>query len=343
MSTQECFERHLEKGRCHEECGRMLTEDAFGMCLRTQPLAIFIDPPPKATVMWLECEKQRALKAVRCAVTQHKLAMREYRDAARLRPRNVETKQRLHLSHAATCVLESLIEAPVPRSLGRFLAHYNLSIRYWDLGKATQAIQEADMARHELQVAGLPGGCADHNRTIMERVHGRYVKEERRLLGVLKKSPNALNSNYKLGVLYFDKRMLLRAESQLKKTEECARTALARQNVEFERQKQVSMDIPNWLAAEDRKFNRLSNLLDNIQKDRKFLSELRELWCVEATGGRDGARPQLLPCLYQRGSQGVSVPCEAWCDDLSTRTDIDLAPPQLPKAVCLPSRVGYSS
>lgn len=173
----------------------------------------------------------KAAKAVRAAYGQQRLAVREYREAVRLRPRNVAVKQQLRSAVALEKALEASLKMPKPKPLGRFLAHYNLSIRYWDLGKPKQAMHEAEMACEELQRHGISLGCAEHNLVEIERVQSNCRAQERDLVEAAQRSPQAVEVNYRLGELYFDKRMLLKAEAQLRWTLERANAASALRNV----------------------------------------------------------------------------------------------------------------
>lgn len=327
-----------------------------------------------------------------------------------------------------------------PKPLGRFLAHYNLSIRYWDLGKARQALHEAEMACEELHRHGISGGCAEHNRIIIETVHSDCRAQERALVEEAQRRPQAVEPNYRLGELYFDKRMLLRAEAQLRWTLERASAANALRSVARDRDYmqrahwvqsrllaarggQAMPDPPesllqrpgakksvksfeltaevsdvklgitpsgappdavivgkvkpgswadsaglrpddeiisvdgrpvlefDWGAAQQAApradFQRalrerpltivfarpVSGIIADLQDDLDFLGHMREMWCVEeeagkkeelqATGVRDGHRPQLLPCLHRRFHQDCTA-CDAWWAEILSRTDVDL-------------------
>lgn len=313
-------------------------------------------------------ERRRAAGMMRWAQAQQRLAVREYRDAVRLRPRNADAKQRLQTALATLRALGAASAVaqggpPKPEAPGRplaqkdlrlrFLAHYNLSIRYWDLGKAKQAEGEACAAILELEKVGLPLACAEHNLEIMERVQAKSRAEERRLLEAVERSPQAIGPNYELGVHYFDKRMLLRAQAQLRWTRECAKSASALQIIEHERQKLTlqcpadqtylpgnhwitsttpmtplrrppPVDSPLWWKDEDKRARRLARILNDLQDDLDFLGGLCDLWRAEndagkteelqETGVRDGHRPQLLPCLARRFTQDCRACDEWWCE-----------------------------
>lgn len=179
---------------------------------------------------------RRAAKAIRSAHAQQRLAVREYREAVRLRPRNEAVKQQLRKAVTLEKELEASLKMPRAKPLGRFLAHYNLSIRYWDLGKAKQALHEAEMASEELQRHGISEGCSRHNLDVIESVQADCRNEERALSEAAQRSPQAVEPNYRLGELYFDKRMLIRAEAQLRWTLERANAANALRSVARDRE-----------------------------------------------------------------------------------------------------------
>lgn len=292
----------------------------------------------------LSPEGRTAAKTTRMALAQQRLAVREYREAVRLRPRDAEMRQRLAAAVASLRQLQAALAGPKAQPLRRFLAHYNLSIRYWDLGKGKEALAEAERACQELRKAGLPCGCAEHNLVLMSQLQADHAAEQRRLQEAVRRSPEAVGPNYDLGVLLFDKRMLLRAEAQLRWARERARAASALQLVERERRRASPATGPPWVAAvageawpeaEAKKARRMAGLLEEVEDDLEFIGGLRELWCVEeetgkaeelqATGVRDGARPHLLPCLRRRFSPDGEL-CERWwaeicsCADFGQRT-----------------------
>lgn len=278
-------------------------------------------------------------KAVRVAIAQQQLAVREYREALRLRPRDLDTRQKLVRAVKVLRRLEDALNVPKPHSLRRFLAHYNLSIRYWDLGKAPQAIEQAELACKELRSLGVPGGCADHNLRVMTQVQAEFRAQQRELQEGLKRSPEAVGLNYELGMHFFDKRMLVRAEDQLRKTRDRARALSALQLLEYDRQKRQlhkqasTAEFRIWSSAEAKKAEHMTKLLDDIADDLDYVAGLRNQWCVEeeagkldelqATGVRDSVRPRLLLCMHQRYSQD-SRACDAWWMELCQRTDICL-------------------
>ncbi|CAD7961770.1 unnamed protein product [Amoebophrya sp. A25] len=145
---------------------------------------------------------------------EYLLASRAYKDALRVRPKHQSVRQRLHY------IQKTFLTSPPQRTrrpMLRFVSHYNLMIRYWDQAKATLAIKECENAISILRKFGLPlGGMID----ILDKLailHQDFRPREQTLLDAINR-PNLSNLklqqlNYKLGVLYFDKRMLHRAES----------------------------------------------------------------------------------------------------------------------------------
>lgn len=316
MSTHVCFERHKDLAVRHEECVHMWLEDSSA-ALRKGGKTDWAGIGPHAA------------KTVRCALAQQRLAVREYREAARLRPRDPETKRRFTAAKTVLRKLQVSLEPPQGWPLRRFLAHYNLSIRYWDLGKAREALAEAERACAELRAANLPCGlgCAEHNLVLMTQVQAEHCVEQRRLQEAVKRSPATVGPNYDLGVLYFDKRQLVRADTQLRLARDRARAASALQLVEHDRQRQLQdklAESPVWLSLEDKKTRRMADMLDDIEDDLGFIAALRQQWCVEEisgtalelqeTGARDGPRPKLLPCLRRRYSQESQACCQWWSD-----------------------------
>lgn len=296
----------------------------------------------------------RAKKAIRAALDQQRLAVREYREAVRLRPRNELVRRQLKSAALGVQHLDQLFDEPQAKPLGRFLSHYNLCIRYWDLGNAKQALKEAELACDELARANLPLGCAEHNRSAMEAAQARFGEEERQRVEAVREKPDAVKPNYDLGVLLFDKRMLKRAEAQLKFTFERVKAALALAGVEAEKLRQMGLELerpkafqqalpvailseltPKLTAAESRQA-KLLDLKAELEDDLSFISSLRSKWCVEEEAGkagglqgtavRDGARPQLLPCLRRRFLQAGedSCACDAWWAEIFSRTDVAL-------------------
>lgn len=327
MSTYASFEKHKQTAAEHESNVQARLEESSA-CLRhllaKQNYASGGGTPSEA-----------AKRSIRAAAVQQRLVVREYREAARLRPRDVETKERLRTACAVLRSLQASIDGPKPKPLRRFLAHYNLSIRYWDLGKAKQALAEAEKACQELKKHHLPLGCAEHNLILMAQVHTEFKSEHRRFQEAVDRSPEAVNPNYELGIHYFDKRMLLRAEAQLRHTRDRARAVTAFQLVEQDRLASQTFcdDDATWSYVDGKKARRMLQVLEDVEDDLDFIGGLRELWCVEedagkveelqATGIRDGSRPHCLPCMHRRYSQDTAS-CDAWWNELCSSTDISL-------------------
>jgi len=324
--------------------GAALEETAAEATSEAAPLASVEATPAAASsapafMGKLRSEVSTASKAMRCAIAQQRLAVREFREAARLRPRDVDTQRRLRAARQALRSLQASLEPEQPQPFRRFLAHFNLSIRYWDLGKGQQAIAEAEQACDQLRAAGFDLGCAEHNLEVMAEVHGHFRADERRLQELVRKSPQLVGPSYELGVLYFDKRMLVQAEAQLKVARDRARAASALQLVGLDRRRQQLQDAmgptgaPVWLTLEGRKNRKMVDLLKDIEDDLSFIAGLRQRWSAEEeagkaeilqeTGIRDGTRPHLLPCLRRRYSPDCRA-CDLWWSNICECTDINL-------------------
>merc|ERR1712151_1271658 len=113
----------------------------------------------------------------------------------------------------------------------------------------------------------------------MTQVQAEHSVEQRRLQEAIKRSPASVGPNYDLGVLYFDKRMLARADTQLRQARDRARVASALQLVEHDRQRHLlekSAESPVWLSLEDKKARRMADMLDDIEDDLQFVAGLRQ-------------------------------------------------------------------
>lgn len=337
-----------ESGVGARHVGTEPTAAAMMSAVRAAPAGLQANDQP------IDCHQVHvASKAMRCAVAQQRLAVREFHEAARLRPRDIDTKKRLRAAREVLKRLQVELEPSKPQPFRRFLAHYNLSIRYWDLGKGQQAIAEAEHACDELRAAALPLGCAEHNLEVMAEVHAHFRMEEKRLQELVSRTPQHVGPSYELGVLYFDKRMLLRAESQLKTARERARAASALQLVGLDRRRQQLQDAvgptgaPVWLSLEGRKNRRMIDLLEDIEDDLSFIAGLRQHWCAEEetgkaeelqeTGVRDGTRPHLLPCLRRRYAPDCKA-CDEWWSNLCKCTEINLHAKEIRHEVGHPTR-----
>mmetsp|Transcript_44583 Transcript_44583/g.96915 ORF Transcript_44583/g.96915 Transcript_44583/m.96915 type:complete len:335 (-) Transcript_44583:100-1104(-) len=320
MSTHACFEWHKKEALRHEGCAGALLQDAKAKA----------DSPLKAEVAATLGGSPGSKKAVRLAVAQLRLALREHREAARLRPRDAGTRQRIAEAVKVLRSLQAVLAEPQPQCLRRFVAHYNLSIRYWDLGKAGEAVKEATRACDELRKAGLPCGCAEHNLAVMSQLIAEHRSKEKQLQAAIQRSPEAVGPNYELGILYFDKRMLLRAEAQLKFARERARALGSLSLVERDRQRLQNPEDPFSALASTKKAGRIASVLEDLDDDLEFLAGLRERWCVEdeagkveelqETGVRDGVRPRLLPCLRRRFErEPLCEACDGWWIEICGR------------------------
>ena len=132
-------------------------------------------------------------------------AVREWREAIRIRPNCIEASNGLKRAVENS---EKKVEEKQPVDLSRFARQFNLSIRYWDDGQPGWALKEARAAMQTLRdVLGnkFPGpGCAAHNVLSILKVS----KAAR-----LKK--NSACSTYSHALWLFDQRQLGASEKQL--------------------------------------------------------------------------------------------------------------------------------
>jgi len=226
--------------------------------------------------------------------SQLSLAVREYREAHRLRPRDQGVIDRLNAS-----IRRYKEREPIKGiNLGRFVSHYNLSLRYWDEGKSDLALQEAALAVRILQKYDLPTGCAEHNLDIMKDMNKRYGRVEHQLLSHLDKAKSVGNM-YRLGVVLFDKRMLIKAEEQMKQVENMIKAALA-------------------LAHHKKDAERIESLnddLEGVQDDIAYSHALR----YNVNQSCEGS---LKPCVSRR-YDGEHEGCDQWWRYMASRADID--------------------
>jgi len=251
------------------------------------------------------------------AAAQWKLATRELREAARLRPHDED-------DDGAVVQLRKLKEdmkkrgGPQKASMARFASRFNLAIRYWDLGKSQMAMREMQEAGTCLKAAGKPLGCVRCCQEIMQRLTDGYHSREAHYRERLKKKPRSVALQYALGVMYFDKRMLRKAEEQL---------TVARELAHF--RKQVAQERAVRKKLEDEGFE--NEDYDGVQDDLDFCKELREIVDVNGTytfpGADLGERPavRLVPCLQARFTEEFhAVPrCEQWVNNLYADPDLD--------------------
>lgn len=279
------------------------------------------------------------------------MAIHEHKQCLRLRPRDDATKLRLREANGLARQADAKQRF---KPMLRFVRHFNMSIRYWDLGKPRLARSEAELAYKILQDLRLPTGCATHNLDAIDRLQGQYREDERRLLAAMDASRGrGIRQAYQLGVLYFDKRMLHKAEAQLRWTHEQMKNRCSLKLVQHEqtqqqirqasarmkggaRKSQQPDENPTvkWMQEEEERqgFLDLRQDLEAVEDDLAFLAQTKETFCVEAeegkskaliaTGVRDGLRPQLLPCLQARLVADCTA-CNEWWADLCSRSDLD--------------------
>jgi hypothetical protein len=149
-------------------------------------------------------------------------------------------------------------------------------------------------------------------------------KELKQLLGGKKK--NNLPLNYKLATLYFDRRMLVAADTHLKHCKELSQTL-----VELEaNRRSADMAAKTSRECDSRLGSRRSSLVDSgvlpydelthrkaidrvggIMDDIGHVRDLQEIFCTLTEEVR------ILPCLLSRFSDNVTD-CEAWWTEVRT-------------------------
>ena len=119
------------------------------------------------------------------------LALREWKEAVRLRPHSPAVKELERLSGQLKPVSEPKI------SLAKFAAQFNLAVYYWDCGRAALALSEAKKAMQSFSEVfpGRPCGCAAHHVKAIKNVQGWPAMTE-------------TATAYTKGVGFFDRRML---------------------------------------------------------------------------------------------------------------------------------------
>ncbi|CAD7949173.1 unnamed protein product [Amoebophrya sp. A120] len=211
--------------------------------------------------------EQHYLKAEKHEMKQeYTLAVREYKEALRIKPQDANAQNRLNFVERAF-----LKEKPVKGML-RFVSHYNLSLRYWDKGKATLAIKECENAITILKNFGLPMTGLIDVLDKMQVVHEGAKFREQKLEDQLAFPRNEAKKpelHYRLGVLYFDKRMFDVARKEMQKAE-------------------TSMKQRGYLTlhqkASPETCMRVREQLEGIRDDLDVLAVKQRRFCLEAPG-----------------------------------------------------------
>ena len=380
------------------------------------------------------------------AAHQLSLAIREYREAQRIMPGDQEVRKRIQYLQKEMAPLKN---PPAQTPMLRFVSHYNLSIRYWDQGKAVLAIKEVENCIAMLSKFHLPLSGAVHMLDRMVSVHASVKKREGELLEAEEKlsakgqsgsgvmalsnagtaggggaggprlvggfaggakskhstgtmgltsgraglsgprtgagtsgvgrgrtnrksfggyagavSGNFVSNNlggagatnaaislaYKLGVLFFDKRMLLRAEQYLTRAEALIRERAAvvlykAGNVQMQAESGNAAAAAAASGAEEgieRQCKQLRADYAGIKDDLFFLRQMQTDFCSElgpgagpgasnkdpaldAVGIRDNIAPGLLPLFVLRFDMegDVATASQSWMKDLIDRPNLD--------------------
>jgi hypothetical protein len=250
------------------------------------------------------------------AITQWQLACRELKEAIRLRPHDDALKVKLKRLRAILKKHEEKERAPMMR----FSSHFNLAIRYWDMGKGRMAMREMLEGQACLREAGKSAGCTQCCLQIMEHLTSANSSREARCRSVVKERPRSVAAQYALGVVFFDKRMLQKAETQFTAVRELA---LFRKKAAVERAvRKGTAGMSEGYEAED---------FEGVEDDLAFVKELKDTLNVQGTYTYPGADlgerafARLVPCLQQRftGDLAPLPSCQQWADNLYADRTLD--------------------
>merc|ERR1719331_1512136 len=143
----------------------------------------------------------------------------------------------------------------------------------------------------------------------MEHLTSANLSREAHCRSRVKERPRSVKAQYALGVLFFDKRMLAKAETQFTAVRELA---LFRKKAAAERAvRKGTTGMSAGFEAED---------FDGVEDDLAFVKELKDTLNVHGTytfpGADLGERAfaRLVPCLKQRFTGDLApVPtCQQW-------------------------------
>ncbi len=271
------------------------------------------------------------------------LAVREYKEALRISPGDDKLKARIVVLERKLTQLKNKggPGAKIQIPLLRFVSFHNLSIRYWDRGQAQLAIKECENAVKILNQSHLPLKGIVNMLDRMVSTHNQFKHREAKMLETESKknmSPqNRISLTYKIGVLYFDKRMIGKAGEWLKKAEKLIRE---RSNIAVFTKDAEACSILNedyigirddltYLKGMETRFCSEASCERGERGDGLMLSQQAPLPSVLSkdtilteAGLRDSIAPQLLPEFVGRfedddGSSG------GWWYELLSRKDID--------------------
>eukprot|EP00388_Colpodella_angusta_P002284 GDKJ01007620.1.p1 GENE.GDKJ01007620.1~~GDKJ01007620.1.p1 ORF type:complete len:436 (+),score=60.51 GDKJ01007620.1:122-1309(+) len=299
---------------------------------------------PSRSILQLSPEEQEKRKIyLENAIKYWSMTAREFREALRLRPRDEDAKVLLEEAETEEANCIDLLENGGTYGNGfpaeRLASHFHLCLKFWDDGKPSLAMQQAQLGVQLLKEFGLPLGCAAHNMIAIKQICNDSTLQERDrdTAARVAKFPDAVTSNYARAELLFDKRMLKTADYHMKDTRQ---KLLTRLRTEMHKIPPTAhpRDPPEVKAkcklAEKQKADKVQKLeadLAGINEDIKFITQLRKMFCgscidsmpdanpgCKTVGGMtccEGAQPaviQLPPCLLSRFSSDCADQCKQW-------------------------------
>jgi hypothetical protein len=202
----------------------------------------------------------------------------------------------------------------------------NLTIRYWDRNMPGAALKEAHRAVDVLESLNLPVGCAGHNVRVIRDVMSRTKLGEDDLMKQLKIQKSSIDVNYRLGLVYFDRRMFTRSgecfhavRSLLESREkiEFARVSTAqlrRRDLEADRGTRHFSAVSSG-AVDESRLEAVRGRVGEVLDDLAHLDELNRVYC------RLSREAPILPCLLSRFSPDVA-PCEDWWREIRMNDEI---------------------
>lgn len=299
--------------------------------------------PIRSILQLSDEDKEKYKLYLEHAIKYWSMAAREFREALRLRPRDEDAQVLLEEAENEELQCIDLLENggtfgnvfPSER-LG---SHFQLCLKFWDEGKPSLAMQQAQLAVQLLKEHGLPLGCAAHNIVAIKQICNDRTLQDRdkETAARVAKFPDAVTSNYARSELLFDKRMLRTADSHMKDTRQKLVTRLRTEMHKIpptaHPRDPAEVKAKCLAAAADkaRMVAKLETDLAGLNEDIKFISQLKKMFCsacidsmpdanpgCKTIGGQtccEGSQPaalQLPPCLLARFSSDCADQCKQW-------------------------------